>query len=199
LRAVLFDVGGVLLRLDGLRPRVEAVFAGAAWEDFWRVFNEACIPVCRGEEPLSCCWKRVASQLGLNIPDEVLESLWIDGFADSVEIDRAVLEIAAQLSRRYRVGIVSNTFSEHSAVVAKMGVYRGFSPVILSHEVGCAKDEPRIFEIALQQLALPAEEVAFVDDVPKNAACAERLGLKALVFTSVAALRRDLRELGFEI
>jgi putative hydrolase of the HAD superfamily len=71
-----------------------------------------------------------------------------------------------------------------------------FDAVIVSFEVGCAKPDPRIYEICLEKLGVPAASALFVDDRLENVAAAEQLGINTLHFTgeeSVAVLKELAR------
>lgn len=60
-------------------------------------------------------------------------------------------------------------------------VHEGFSPLILSHQVGLSKPDPRIYELMLQQLGFSANECIFVDDMEKNLLPAKQMGIKTLL------------------
>jgi putative hydrolase of the HAD superfamily len=53
--------------------------------------------------------------------------------------------------------------------------------VIDSSHVGVRKPDPRIFQLALDQLGVTAAESVFVDDHPGNIAAAEKLGMKGVL------------------
>ncbi len=62
--------------------------------------------------------------------------------------------------------------------------------------LGVAKPSRRIFELALALSQAEPSGVVFVDDREQNLAPARALGIHALRFTTVDALRRDLAGLG---
>jgi HAD superfamily hydrolase (TIGR01509 family) len=67
--------------------------------------------------------------------------------------------------------------------------------VVISYEVGCAKPEPRIFEIALDRLGVAPSHALFVDDREENIEGARRLGIETFHFTgadSVEALKKRM-------
>jgi epoxide hydrolase-like predicted phosphatase len=71
-----------------------------------------------------------------------------------------------------------------------------FDAVIVSCEVGCAKPDPRIYQICLTQLGVTPSSAVFVDDRLENLAAAEQLGIRTLHFTgeeSVAQLKELAR------
>jgi putative hydrolase of the HAD superfamily len=57
-----------------------------------------------------------------------------------------------------------------------------FDVVIDSSAVGMRKPEPRIYELTLETLGLPAAQTVFVDDLEVNCDAASSLGLQAVWF-----------------
>jgi putative hydrolase of the HAD superfamily len=196
---VLFDVGGVLVGQSGMLASALEAFAGVDRDVFWNLLNEAALPACRGEESLANCWRRMAKELGVQIPEERLRSLWIDDFREGIALNEDVLRLARDLMRRHKVGIVSNSVIEHSSILAEMGVYDGFDPVVLSHEAGMTKDDPRIFDLALARIGTAPNRTLFIDDVERFAQTAEAVGMRAIVYQGPEQLHSRLRALGLEV
>jgi putative hydrolase of the HAD superfamily len=57
-----------------------------------------------------------------------------------------------------------------------------FEEVVDSAFVGCRKPEPRIYELTLERIGMPAEACLFIDDLPPNVEGAEAAGMKAVRF-----------------
>jgi epoxide hydrolase-like predicted phosphatase len=58
-----------------------------------------------------------------------------------------------------------------------------FHHVIDSSEVGLRKPDPRIFELALERLGVPAESAVFLDDYVGNVEAARRVGIQGVQVT----------------
>lgn len=58
---------------------------------------------------------------------------------------------------------------------------------IVSGNVGLRKPDPAIFALAAEQLDLPLDECAFVDDLEPNVQAAAELGMHAVLHTDLAA------------
>ena len=73
-----------------------------------------------------------------------------------------------------------------------------FHCVIDSSEVGLRKPDPRIFELALGRLGVPAERAVFLDDYAGNVEAARRVGMRGVLVTDdyAAALAELGRLLG---
>ena len=74
-----------------------------------------------------------------------------------------------------------------------------FETVVDSGFVGCRKPEPRIYELTLERLGLPAEACLFVDDVAVNCEGAREVGMSAVHFRdndqAIAEIRAALARL----
>jgi HAD superfamily hydrolase (TIGR01509 family) len=63
-----------------------------------------------------------------------------------------------------------------------------FDDILISSEVGMTKPDERIFRLAASRLGLEPHECAFVDDSEHNIAAAEAVGMRGVLFRSVADL-----------
>lgn len=69
---------------------------------------------------------------------------------------------------------------------------------LLSALQGLRKPAPSAFEAVTSHLSLPPQQLMFVDDRQVNVDAAAQAGLKALRFSSAAALEQELINLGLE-
>lgn len=184
-RWLLFDVGGVLERVDdGLWPS-RFVARSAA-----RV----------GLSPEEAAARIEAADLpDSTVRSGVQEEYWA-GFGAALGADAATLAamradfwdaycgtpndvlLAEARSLRGRVGLAILSNSGDGAREEEEGRY-GFSavfdPICYSHELGVRKPDPRAFALALEAMRAEPGEVLFVDDLPANVAAAETLGIRA--------------------
>jgi epoxide hydrolase-like predicted phosphatase len=86
-------------------------------------------------------------------------------------------------ARGLRMAICTNNVREWESLWrAKLPVDEIFDVVVDSAFVGCRKPEPRIYEITLERLGVPAQSAILVDDIEINCAAARELGLEAIWF-----------------
>lgn len=64
--------------------------------------------------------------------------------------------------------------------------------IVVSGEERMAKPGPELYRILLDRYGLRAETCVFIDDSPRNAAGAEAVGIRGIVFQDAAQLHRDL-------
>jgi putative hydrolase of the HAD superfamily len=83
----------------------------------------------------------------------------------------------------YQLGICTNNVREWEPLWrAKLPVDEIFSVVVDSAFVGSRKPEPRIYEITLERLGVPAQAALLIDDVEHNCTAARDLGMHAVWF-----------------
>lgn len=90
-----------------------------------------------------------------------------------------------------RTAFLSNSGPEVMARVrARWPLEAWFDAVVISCEVGLSKPDPRIYQLCLDRLGLPASATLFVDDRADNIEGAARVGLRTLQFEGPDALAR---------
>lgn len=137
---------------------------------------------------------------------QILDRFGVEATQDDKEIDSYIelvdgtLDIAEELSRKYRTAILSNDSIEMSTFRRKkFGFDALFDPIVISGNVGVKKPDTRIYEILLEEVGLPAEECLFIDNNADNVAAAQSLGINAILFTDSARLREELPAFGIEV
>lgn len=76
----------------------------------------------------------------------------------------------------HKLGVISDTFPSLELTLNLLGIRHYFQNVTASSLVGAGKPDPRIFNSALNDLNVQAEESIFVDDVKNKADGAREMG-----------------------
>jgi putative hydrolase of the HAD superfamily len=119
-------------------------------------------------------------------------------YFEALEPNPAMIELMRELKRTgYRMAMLTNNVQEWEPLWRPMlPVDEIFETVVDSGFVGCRKPESKIYAIALDRIAMPAESCLFVDDVLVNCEGAERAGMTAVHFQdneqAIAAIRAAL-------
>ncbi len=92
-------------------------------------------------------------------------------------------------------GLISNAWSGLRGYMTKEKVIDAFDSITISSEVGAVKPKPKIYESALQQANVRAEESIFVDDFYENIEACEKLGMKGVLFKDPEKAVRDVKRL----
>ena len=109
--------------------------------------------------------------------------------------------VRAARTRGLAVGILSNELELFygAEFLSRMDILRDMQTIVDATHTQVLKPDPRAYEMAVQQLALPAARVLFVDDQFRNIAGAQRAGLQSQFFDlrdvdgSIAAVAARLR------
>src|SRR6185369_13407345 len=117
------------------------------------------------------------------LSDADLQAFEESFFAGDV-IDRDFLEYIDTLRPGHHVGLISNAWSGLREYLIKEKVIQFFDSVTISAEVGVAKPEEKILQLALKQAGVQANEAVFVDDFPANITACESLGMQGILFKS---------------
>lgn len=102
----------------------------------------------------------------------------------------------ARGERGLRLALLTNNVREwEPRWRAMLPIDELFEVVVDSAFVGIRKPDPRIYELTLERLGLPAPACAFVDDLEHNCVAATELGMHAVWFRDSAQAIAELDEL----
>ena len=197
IRNVVFDVGGVLLRLR-YQPFIDYLAgAGIDMTDLPRWLERVDLAAHeRGEITGEQLLARVAAMAARPLEPAELQQRWLDMF------DRAheMFDLASGLMGEYRVYLLSNVGDLHWRHLDTLyGLESLTHGVVASFRVGAVKPSSAIYREAERLLGLEPAATVFVDDLPPNVAGAEACGWRAIHHRSPAETRRRLHALGVRL
>jgi HAD superfamily hydrolase (TIGR01509 family) len=189
LRAVIFDIGRVLIRVDiqrvksalaqGLPFPPEELWSAIEKDPHWPDWQEG--RISPRDWHLHLC-----KRFNLTLDFEQFKNVW-NSALDPDPIHKTSL--FAGLAKNYRLGLLSNTDPIH---VEKL-------ESTYSCSVGASKPDPLIYREALRACKARAEETVYVDDIPAYVEAARRLGFTGIHFQSPAQLYADLNQAGIKL
>jgi epoxide hydrolase-like predicted phosphatase len=196
IRAVIFDIGGVLVRDREGAPlhrawerRLELAHGTLGDAIFGTPMGARAMV---GQVTLRDVWDDMGQRYSLSAQER--QQLEDDFFRDSVW-DGALLAYARSLRPRFKTGIISDAWLE-SREALRDHVNEGvFDVIVFSAEEGICKPEPEIYRRALARLGVEPHEATFVDDRVKNVEGARKVGIHAFRFTDSAAARQEIERL----
>ncbi len=107
---------------------------------------------------------------------------WLAAARDQSYEPAPLIARSAELREQgVRQAILTNNIAAFSGRWQKLVDIEKFDLVIDSHEVGCRKPAPEIFQLTLEQLGLEASSTVFLDDLAANVAGAEAVGMHGIV------------------
>ena len=197
LKAIIFDVGGVLIRTHSRAGRKK--WAKRLGLDAWAfekfVFNgESGRQAQLGQKTAQAHWRWLGDYFGLD--ESSLAEMQHDFFAGDA-LNEPLLAYVQRLRRAgYRLGILSNFMDDARHVWAEVYPFmQYFDDLVISAEVGLLKPDPQIYRLAVSRLRVEVEEALFVDDFIENIEGAQQVGLATLHFTDPEAAQQQLAAL----
>ena len=191
---VLFDVGGILIRMSGID--IWKQLTGETDEaEIWRRWLHC--PVVKAFERGHCSIDDFARGMIETHDLPVGEEDFIDSFrtwpSGLLEGARDLVEGVAD---HLRVGCFSNTNEVHWSVPCSQVVHTLFDLHFLSHEIGHVKPDAEAFHHVAETLECPPGAIFFIDDNIINVDAARTCGFEAHVANGPAEARRILTHHG---
>jgi glucose-1-phosphatase len=196
-RAIIFDVGRVIIRVDLSRSMaalghrkalshlqvLRELEADPRWPD-WQ----------EGRMPPRDWYTHLCNKLNFSHSFEEFCAIW-----NSVLDPQPMLpdRCFQQLAEKSRLALLSNTDPIHVAhIEATYNFVRFFPARVYSCRVGCSKPSPMIYHHALREAGAMPDEALFIDDMHENVMAAASLGINAFHFISVEELLAEFSRLG---
>jgi putative hydrolase of the HAD superfamily len=180
IRFILFDLGGVLIRLRGHRVLLDYMPKGATAASFLNHWLQS--PAVRqfesGRMSLPDFCRAVIPDMGL----QMSEAAFLEVFERFLEAPyEGPAQMLPLLARRFTTGILSNTSEPHWArACAMLPELAALPHAFLSCRLGMLKPDAAIFEAVMDQLGASPAEVLYFDDHPVNVTAARALGIQAV-------------------
>lgn len=183
IRAIVFDIGGVILRTDdrSSRQALEKYYGLVPGELDQIVFDS---PAARastiGKKNEDAIWQDVAKRLSLTA--EVIKK-FKEGFWAGDRIDQTLISFLKDRRPEYITALLSNAWKNARATLAsKYGITEGATVdhILISSELGVAKPDPEIYKILSETVNCEFSEILFVDDFIENINSARNLGIHSI-------------------
>jgi len=200
IRAIIFDIGRVLVRVDVARA-MQGLASGTSLSpaELWSAIEK---------DPRWQDWQdgrisprdwylHLNQRLSGGLTFEQFTEVW-NRALDPIPIHQDAFFEA--LSKRYRLALLSNTDPIHVRHLEATYSFFNFFPIrIYSCALGASKPNALIYREALRALKVRAEEALYIDDITAYVEAAQRLGLGGIQFQSPVQLASDLKSLGIEL
>lgn len=85
------------------------------------------------------------------------------------------------LSKKYKLGIISDTWPSIERILKSEGLSEYFSSKTYSCNLGVYKPNPKMYDHALSTLKIPSEETVFIDDSVENLKGAINFGIQPVL------------------
>ncbi|MDR2985552.1 MAG: HAD family phosphatase [Nocardiopsaceae bacterium] len=199
-KAVVFDIGGVLLNWDPRHLYRKLIADPAEMDNF---LGQICTPRWHLTHDLGADTDRSCRELAAAHPDQAeLIMAWSERSEEMIagQLDDAVAVLADIKSAGLRCFALSNMEADKFLLRQnRFSFFRHFEGCVISGNEGVAKPDRAIFEVLLTRYDLEPAATVFIDDLAANVAIASELGIVAVQYSDAGLLRRELRGLGVPI
>ena len=197
IKAIIFDIGGVLSRYarSTNRTRWEQRLGLAPGGLERAIFGS---PIAQlgfvGQASDREVWDDMGARFKLSL--EELDTLYLEFWQDS-EWDDPLLDEIRALHAHYRTGVISDALpgARYEPRVLAHVNDSLFDVILFSGEEGIKKPNAAIFDKALGLLGAQRGEAIFIDDNPGIIAGANALGLHGILFQTREQMLAELRQL----
>ena len=196
-QAIFFDAGSTLIQITPRRQRTRFALASMGFAVQPGALEDAMSQV---EERLSQAFDHVYTREqeadywrqcyrgimeALEIPDEG-DSLWPllqerSFYTEWTTVYPEVHSVLKLLKPGHKLGLISNAFPSLKELWDVLDLSGYFDSLVISALVGVSKPDPRIYELALEDLGVEAKDSLFIDDMEKNVLAAEKLGFASFL------------------
>ena len=196
----IFDFGGVMIKWRNNNPIYDSIAEryGIPRTKLRRAFDIALPRLEAGEISIRDFLPEILGVFGRSLrKGDTAEALWTEPFARLAKPRAGTVGLVKSLRNEgHRVYLFSNTSLPHARLLKRTGWDTLFDAILTSCELRSCKPSAAAFRRALERVKAAPSEVVFVDDKEENVRGAEEFGIRrALRFTSVAALKRDVTAL----
>ena len=183
IQAVIFDLGGVLVRTEDRQPRFQlAEELNLSYTELEkRVFaNESSRQATVGKLTVQEHWKTVQQELGIS---DAGFSNFVERFFGGDRLDMELVEYVRKLRSQYQTALLSNAWENLRGVLEdEWRIADAFDQIFISAEMGVAKPDPQIYHRVMRRLELSPPQAVFIDDFIENVEAARQAGMHAIHF-----------------
>ncbi len=197
IKAVYFDLGNVILPVDGFRmanvlTRYCKQTPDRILESFW---NHHIIENFEmGKVSPADFFAHIKTSC--DITNLTLDE-FVPIFNDIFDEDKRVSTLVTQIKKTCKLGLISNTNAIHVAHLLKTyPIMQVFDHLWLSNEVGVRKPDPAIYKMAISKFGVEPSETVFIDDLSANIDSANAVGMNGIHYQNYVQLVQDLKKLG---
>lgn len=196
IKAILFDLGGVLIQLHGTPFKPEWLPDDGAVPDVWACWKGS------GAVKQFECGQIDTAQFARQFINEVGLQSEEDEFIEHFKrwpanLFPGVTTMLEELAQCYQLAALSNSNALHwPLIMSEMNLQAYIPDCISSHQIRIMKPDRRAFEAVLKQLNLQPEAVLFLDDLQVSIDMASSMGIQAVKVTGTRGGVETIRSLG---
>ena len=196
IRAILFDLGGVLVELSGIPTLLSWIGNRMTPEELWVTWLSSSVVRSfeTGQLHPEVFAERLIEELALPVAaEEFLREFtyW------PKRLFPGALQLVQRIPPRYVRATLCNTNALHwPRLMDDMKLATVFDRHFASHLINRIKPDEDAFQHVIEALGYPASEVLFLDDNKLNVDAAKMIGMKAVQVKGIGEAQKALLEAG---
>ncbi len=192
---ILFDIGGVLVDLNGVPSMAKLLGVRPDHEALHAMWLASPSVVAHETGKIDAAAFAAGVVEDLRLP--VTAGYFLQEFCSwPTELLPGALRLLDEIPDTYELAALSNTSAVHWDKMQAMGLVDRFDRTYLSHQIGYLKPAAEAFRIALEGMGLSPSRVLFLDDGQRNIDAAANLGMHAHLARGPEEARRVLAHYG---
>jgi glucose-1-phosphatase len=197
IKAIIFDMGGVILRTNDETPRKElAECLGISFEKLKEEVFSSDMAI-KSEEGLIDkydLWKFILKSHGHQ--DLVKAQEYDEKFWSGDSLDQELLDYIKNLKKQFALGMISNAFKgAREWIESHYHFTQLFDYSVFSYELKIRKPDSRIYQFVCRKLKVQPREAIFVDDMLDNVEGAKKAGLFGIQYFGPNQLKHDIKQI----
>lgn len=205
IKAVVFDIGNVLVKASLLKKPKKGHVHGVhefianklniTMDQYFDSIDTAYADSVVGRKTKQETLKIMSKNFGIS--PQKLEKLYFKSYKKNIKFNKTLIRKAKQLRKKgYKIAILSDQWQVSREVQFPKKLEKIFPLNVISCDVGIRKPNPKIYQLLLKRLNIPAKNVLFIDNQKWNLEPAKKLGMKTILFKDNAQTLNDLEKLG---
>jgi epoxide hydrolase-like predicted phosphatase len=196
IKAVIFDIGGVLLVNDGReQAQKQDAQANVQMDEIFKFINRSGIGISatKGQLSVQELWSQVGERF--KVDPQQIQALEAEGIATE-KLNTELVDFLQSLRPRYKTALLSNAWpGARAALNAKYELDKLADVQIFSSEEGKIKPDANFYLIALMRLHVQANEAVFLDDKIVNVDGASVLGMNSIHYRNNKQAIADIKRI----
>lgn len=152
-------------------------------------FREYADEVNLGEITWKSFVKKIAEMTNTSV--EAVNTMY-----ESERIDPRIAGLIDYLHNTYKTALLTNAHHDFIDNLLEQNHLLGlFDEVVISSRLGVVKPDPRIFEYALDKLAVEPHEAVYIDDLQRHVGSAKELGMETVLYQDFQQAKQELEKI----
>jgi len=205
IKAVIFDIGGVLITGALLKKPKKGHVHGVheymakklnvTLDQYFDAIDTLYAGSMVGKKPEKQMLKIMAKNLKTK-PNK-LKKLYLKSYKRHFRKNKRLFKLAFKLKKEgYKIAILSDQWQISEDVLAPKRLMKKFDIAIISPDVKVRKPNPKIYKLTLKKLKLLAKQTVFIDNQTWNLIPAKKIGMKTILFKNNEQTFKELEKLG---